>query len=374
MAAPRDLSTDTVYVGLEHIDKGGRLARTSTLGESEVSSTKVQFTPEHVLVGKLRPNLGKIATVEAHGVASTDILPLLPGSHLDQRYLLQFLRQRRVVDHLTSLATGANLPRLAPKSLLATALPVPPMEEQRRIAGILDRVDGLRTKRRDSIARLDDLVQSVYSDAFVAQAAADWEPLTVADLAAPGKNSVRTGPFGSQLLKEEFTERGVAVIGIDNTAGNSFVWGERRYISEAKYRQLERYTVAPGDVLITIMGTNGRVAIVPEDIPLAINTKHLCCITLDHSRCLPDFLRATFLWNPDARKYLDATTKGAIMGGLNMGIIKALPVHLPPIGVQREFAQRARAIEGQKERYRAQLAELDRLFASLQARAFHGEL
>ncbi len=166
MADPRELAQDTVYVGLEHIEKGGRLAGTSTVGESQVTSNKVRFTPKHVLVGKLRPNLGKIATVDAHGIASTDIVPILPGSKLDQRYLLHFLRQRQVIAHLASLATGANLPRLAPKSLLTTPLPVPPVEEQRRIAGILDHVDDLRAKRRDSIDRLDVLRRSLFNDIF----------------------------------------------------------------------------------------------------------------------------------------------------------------------------------------------------------------
>lgn len=201
-----------------------------------------------------------------------------------------------------------------------------------------------------------------------------WRRAIVEDLLADGKDAIRTGPFGSQLLKEEFTESGVPVLGIDNVVTNTFRWAGRRYISETKYGQLKRYTVWPGDVLITIMGTNGRVAIVPEGIPAAINTKHLCCITIDKERCLPEYLRATFLWHPESRRYLGATAKGAIMAGLNMGIIRNLPVTIPPMELQREFAAKVAKIEVTRIRAERHLAELDTLFASLQSRAFAGEL
>jgi type I restriction enzyme S subunit len=114
--------------------------------------------------------------------------------------------------------------------------------------------------------------------------------------------------------------------------------------------------------------------VVPDDIPPAINTKHLCCITLDPAKCLPLFLHAYFLQHPIARKYLTQTAKGAIMSGLNMGLIKGMPIPLPPLPLQREFARRVGAVEKLKTAQHASLAELDALFASLQHRAFQGEL
>ena len=252
-------------------------------------------------------------------------------------------------------------------------IPVPPIGEQRRIAAVLRNADELRAKRRQAISLLDALVQSIFLDRF-GRDSKDGTIVTVEEVAAQKKNAIRTGPFGSQLLHEEFTDTGIPVLGIDNAVQNEFRWARPRFISDEKYRQLKRYRVFPGDVLITIMGTCGRCAVAPADMPESINTKHLCCITLDRSKCLPDFLHDYFLMHPVAQNYLQRTAKGAIMSGLNMGIIKALPIALPPLAQQELYVETMRGVHEQELRSKRHLEQLDELFNSLQARAFRGEL
>jgi type I restriction enzyme, S subunit len=120
------------------------------------------------------------------------------------------------------------------------------------------------------------------------------------------------------------------------------------------------------------MGTCGRCVVVPEGVPTAINTKHICAITVDRVKVLPEFVRATFLWHPDARRFLLRQTKGSIMDGLNMGIIKSMPVPIPPIATQLRFVTATREVQRRRETaVRAQSTDGE-LFASLQAEAFGG--
>lgn len=291
------------------------------------------------------------------------------SSDADLRWLFYRLRGLG----LTQMNKAAAVPGLNRDDAYRLKLLLPPIQEQRRIAGILDLVDALHVKRREAIAQLDELTQSIFLDMFGAESLY-WPRATVGDLVDREAGGIRTGPFGSQLLHSEFVDRGIAVLGIDNAVQNQFAWSERRYIAPEKYAQLRRYTVRPGDVLITIMGTCGRAAVVPIDVPLAINTKHLCCISIDKSRCLPEYLHAYFLQHPAARDYLVRTAKGAIISGLNMGIIKAMPIVVPPIPVQRDFVMHLRATESVRGAHRGQLNEYDALFSSLQQRAFSGQL
>lgn len=346
---------------------------------SAIGSTKQVIQPRDVLLSKIVPHIRRA------WIVGSDRGRRLIGSgewivFRGEKALPEYLRHVLVGDPFhqqfmqTVSGVGGSLLRARPAFVAAIQIPLPPLPEQRRIAAILDQAETLRTQRRTALAQLDSLTQSIFLDMFGDAERHQWPVATIGDIVDEENGSIRTGPFGSQLLHSEFVQEGVAVLGIDNAVANEFRWGERRYVTPAKYRELKRYTVRPGDVLITIMGTCGRCAVVPDDIPLAINTKHLCCISIDRQQMTPSFLHTYFLLHPTARKYLEQTAKGAIMAGLNLGIIKAMPIPLPPLPLQQTFATRIQAIEALKATHRSALSALDALFAALQQRAFAGEL
>ena len=162
---PARIQSGARYVGLEHIDSSGSVID-QMVQNGELASTKFAFSRDHILYGKLRPYLRKIARPDFAGVCSTDIIPIRPGSRVDRGYLFHFLRMDDVVKKSASLATGVNLPRLNPRPLESFEIPLPPLDEQRRIAAILDQADDLRRIRQEALERLERFVTRIVADAF----------------------------------------------------------------------------------------------------------------------------------------------------------------------------------------------------------------
>jgi len=303
------------------------------------------------------------------------------GDQLLGDYLYYYLEH--VHEYFQRVAVGATVKSLRQRHFDNLPVIVPPLEEQQRIVAVLDdafaAIATATANAEKNLANARELFESCVRQAFAdGLAPSSFEEFRVEHLAARHKGSMRTGPFGSQLLHSEFVDAGVSVLGIDNAVANEFRWGKRRFITEEKFSALSRFLVHPGDVIITIMGTCGRCAVIPHDIPQAINSKHLFCISLDQKRCLPSYLHAYFLYAPDARTYLEERSKGSIMAGLNMGIIKEMPVRLPSLEQQGEIVDavdEAKQLTDELERiYEAKLIQYTSLKHSILHRAFSGKL
>ena len=369
---PEDIEPTTPYLGLEHVGSDGNLEWGETVAAAGVKSGKYRFSNHHVLFGKLRPYLSKIARPDRGGVCSTDIIPILPNSDIDRGYLFHFLRLPESIERATLLSSGANLPRLSPRRLAAFQIPLPPLPEQKRIAAILDAADALRTKRRDSLELLDELVQSVFLDMF-------GDPVTN----PMGWREGRLGDVVSRLdggknVAQSETESRYRVLKVSAVTSGRYRPEESKYLPD-EFEVPDSYLVHQGDLLISRANTEaliGATAFVWSTPPDMV---------------LPDKVWR-FVWRKDSRpnplffyhlsrqtgfrERLSSLATGTSGSMKNIGKSKLLAIRIPvpPSEVQSEFGRFAEAAEGQRARLTTHLAELDTLFASLQSRAFRGEL
>ena len=282
---------------------------------------------------------------------------------LSLEFLYWFLRGKN--SELNSKGTGSTFKAISKKTLEEIRVPLIDLEKQQKMAQALEKTYSVIQMRTKQLKELDDLIKARFVEMFEDKEKA-WPVVTIADIC---KDS-RTGPFGSALHHDEFVNEGIFVLGIDNAVENKFSYNRMRYITEDKYQQLKRYTVYPGDVIITIMGTVGRSAVIPKDMPKAINTKHLACLTPDAGVVDSYFLCNAFQIHPDIKQQLRGQTKGAIMDGLNLTIIKGLKFRLPPLELQKQFSDFVNQIDKSKVTVQKALDETQLLFDSLMQQYF----
>ena len=373
---PSEAEPATPYLGLEHLDGDGGINCVQTIGAAGLRSNKFQFSDRHVLFGKLRPYLRKIARPAFSGVCSTDIIPILPKDGVSRDYLFYFLRTPDSVNLAASRCTGVNLPRLSPKRLASFRVPLPPLAEQKRIARILDAADALRAKRHEALAELDTLLRCTFLDMFGDPGTnpLGWRVGRLEKCFSKTRAGTCCGPFGSALKKREYVEDGIPVWGIDNVEPNQFIQDRSLFITPAKFAQLRRYSVESGDILISRAGTVGRMCVASPTVEQSIIGSNLIRLTLDPDAMSPVYFTSLYTFCGERLPGLRASGDSRSYSFLNTTRLRSLVVPLPPRDLQRRFAAFVESVEEQKASQRAHLAELDTLFASLQSRAFRGDL
>lgn len=281
-------------------------------------------------------------------------------------WLYWFFRSvRESLKHKATTGTQLNLTTDIVRSL---DIPLPPLAEQRRLALILDRADEVRRLRVGVLERLDELVASLFVEMFGDPATnpKNWPMVKLGEVV-----QIKAGPFGSALKKEFYRPCGYRIYGQEQVIAGDFSVGDY-YIDAEKFNAMKAYKVEPGDVLMSLVGTIGKVVVVPGGIESGIINPRL--LKLSPRQQVASVFLAHLLMQKTTQHRLAEVSHGGTMPVLNAGLLKQHVFPLPSLSLQNQFAARVEAIESLRVRAREALVESGALFASLQDRAFRGEL
>jgi type I restriction enzyme S subunit len=374
--APTQIRSGTIYVGLENVTSSGEFTNVSAVSAGDLASTKFHFSRQHILYGKLRPYLSKIARPDFDGVCSTDILPILPSSAVDKNYLFHYLRTPEMVDQATTRSIGANLPRLSPQQLAEFEIPLPPLAEQRRISDILDKADGIRRKRREANTIQNRLRVSVFVDLFGDPGANSrrWPYRIVGELLNQQRGGTRCGPFGTALKKSEYLSAGIPVWGIENVAPDQFNHEGSLFIAKEKYEQLKSYCVEDGDLLISRAGSVGRVCVARPTTRDSIIGTNLIRVSLNHDVLRPEYLSSLLTYFASRIGSLRVSSDADAYSFMKTSVLERLRIPVPPIAQQDKYVAflSAQSIKSQVQALATDTCES--LFDSLVQQAFRGKL
>lgn len=342
--SPGEISGQEQYVGLENITSGGEFEGVATAGEVGLKSNKFVFNDEHILYGKLRPYLAKIAAPDFVGICSTDILPIKPGDSLDRRYLLYCLRAPALVAQATNNAVGINLPRLSPKALESFEIPLPPVEEQRRIAAVLDAAEALRAECSQALAKLDTLTQAIFIDMFGDPVSNPWgwrDDRVLSDVAEVRSGITKGRKTGSDSLSA------VPYLAVVNVQDGFIDLGPLKSI-KATAAEISKYSLRPGDILLTEGGDPdklGRGAVWSGQVDPCIHQNHVFRVRLTDDGMTPEFLSRLLGSQRGKRYFLRMAKQTTGIASINMTQLRAFPLLEPPRAVQNEFLSRLLRIQ-----------------------------
>lgn len=203
-----------------------------------------------------------------------------------------------------------------------------------------------------------------------------WEWSSFVDLAANKANALKAGPFGSALKKSSYVSAGFKVYGQEQVIRNDPCYGDY-YISEDKFNEFISCSVEPKDILISLVGTIGKVLVLPDDIKPGIINPRLVKLSLDRRITLSEYIKL-YIESRSVKKYFSMVSHGGTMEILNLKILKLLPVPTPPLNEQRRIVEKIEALTDRSRKARAALdqipALLDQFRQSVLAAAFRGDL
>ena len=171
-----DARREYFYLGLEDIESntGKIIKNTKTLG-SKILSNKHNFDNSHVLYGKLRPYLNKVAMPMQEGICSTDIIPLKPDeNYLMREFLVYYLRDKNFIKWAAEHSTGTKMPRIQTSTLKKHQIPLPPLDLQQEFAEIVSKLEDKRKKMEEAEEKLEMLYQILLRQAFTGKLTEEW--------------------------------------------------------------------------------------------------------------------------------------------------------------------------------------------------------
>ena len=283
---------------------------------------------------------------------------------LDSYYLWHWLEVGK--KQLLERANGSTFKQVTRNAIGSCQIPIPPLEEQKRIAAILDKADRIRRKRQEAIRLTEELGRSIFLDMFGDPVTnpKGWEMVTIGDIVT----DVRDGPH----VSPKYSDKGIPILSTRNIRPGQLLIDDIKHISNETYLNLVRkFKPQLGDVLLTKGGTTGFAKVVDWKWPFAIWV-HLACLR-PTSRVLPEFLEAA-LNSPNCYSQSQKYTHGIANRDLGLKRIIKIKLSLPPIDLQEKYCILNKRIADQKIKNASLLEESENLFNSLLQRAFRGEL
>ncbi|WP_259668882.1 restriction endonuclease subunit S [Rhizobium sp. NLR8a] len=369
---PKDNPTGIMtFVGLEHIQREtGIRTGSETVDLEQLTGRRARFQAGDIVYGYLRPYLNKVWIAEFGGICSVDQYVFKVRPIADRNYVYHFLRSPEFLKTAPIDTAPGQLPRIRSGEISATPIPLPPLDEQKRIAAILDKVDQLRQKRRQALALLDSLTQSIFLEMFgdPLSEASSFERFQMKEIAEL-INGDRSSNYPSQ---DDLVDSGILFLNTTNITDDGIDLDRCNFITAEKFKSLGRGKLKEGDIVITLRGSLGQAAIFDCGNDTGFINAQMMIIRTNH--LVDQEYLLSFLKLDRMQKHFKKIGSGSAVPQLTGKQMSDLRVPLPPSELQVEFSRRISQLRVKRRLLKQGEQVLASLFSSLQHRAFSGQL
>lgn len=306
-----------------------------------------------------RINVGSVACQNKEDYVSVSPIYVVfkVSTKINHDFLLYYLKSDYCMTFIKAYARGAVRNNLKLSQLGEFDIPVPPIAEQERIVAELDLLSGIIEKKKAQLKAYDQLAQSIFYTTFGDPITNEkgWETQKLGKLAL-----VKTGPFGSMLHKEDYIENGVPLVNPIHMRDYRVIPDKSFTISEIKAKELSNYLLQENDIIFARRGDIGRCAVIDKkQIGYLCGTGSLFVRFKEqvNSIFIMYVIRCHSFTNT-----LIAAAKGVTMLNINSNTVENLGFILPPLSLQREFAEKVEAIERQKALVQQSIEQTQTMF------------
>lgn len=359
-------SDDVWTLNLDQVEADtGKILQKIIAPVSVAGTSTHGFDERHVLYSKLPPYLNKVVLPDDKGLATTELVPMLPDAgRLDRRYLAYYLRSKGFVDWVSSQVAGAKMPRVSMQLFWQHKIPLPPLPEQKRIVAILNKADAIRCKRQEAIQLADDFLRAVFLDMFGDPVTnpKGWESQTFASVGTLDRGKSKHRPRNDPAL----------LGGIHPLIQTGEVANSRGYIkqysstySELGLTQSKKWDA--GTLCITIAANIAKTGILtfpacfPDSVVGFIPNRKVTVEFVQH-------------WLGFLQKNLEKNAPQAAQKNINLEILRGLSMPVPPKSEQDRFSSIVASVLSLEGKITCSSDELNNAFGALTKKAFTGQL
>ena len=374
--SPATDSTDAefTYIDLSSVDKYSKsiVSPVQTPCADAPSRARQLVAYRDVLVSTVRPNLNGAASVPAEldgATASTGFCVLRPRpDKVCWRYLYHWVRSPAFIRDMTRKATGASYPAVSDRIIHDSKIRLPKLEEQKRIAAILDKADAIRRKRQEAKSEVGELRRATFLDFFGAPALnnREWPTAPIAEVCTKVTDGTHDTPprlaDGVLLI----TGKNIRPFRVDLT--------QTDYVSPHDHQEIyRRCNPEFGDILYTNIGVKVGTAVM-NPFRHEFSMKNVALLKPQYDVLMSRYLE--FLLNDQQflHKMLASSSKGGAQSFLSLTSIRQARIPVPELSLQKRFEDFANQLSETEKRCELHEQETDHLFNSLVQRAFNGEL